>query len=63
MTETRVVTSAQLPLRVHEPKDWPTLADYLAGQEKQYVTRVLHACGGDKVKAAAALGLDPTRIP
>ncbi|MDD3179305.1 MAG: response regulator [Opitutaceae bacterium] len=59
---TRVVTSAQLPLRVHEPKDWPTLADYLAGQEKQYVARMVHACGGDKVKAATLLGIDPKKI-
>jgi DNA-binding NtrC family response regulator len=60
--EARVITSAQLPLRVHELKDWPTLADYLAGQEKQYVARVLHACGGDKAKAAQALGIDPTKL-
>ncbi len=61
-SETRVITSAQLPLRVHEVKDWPSLADYLAGQEKQYVARVLHACGGDKAKAGKALGIDPTKI-
>ncbi|MBA4136322.1 MAG: hypothetical protein C0518_03285 [Opitutus sp.] len=61
-SETRVITSAQLPLRVHELKDWPTLADYLAGQEKQYVARVLHACGGDKAKAGRALGVDPTKL-
>jgi two-component system response regulator HydG len=61
-TESRVITSAQLPLRVHELKDWPTLADYLSGQEKQYVARVLHASGGDKVKAAKALGVDPTQL-
>jgi len=60
--ETRVITSAQLPLRVHELKDWPTLADYLAGQEKQYIARVLHAAGGDKAKAAKALGVDMDRI-
>jgi DNA-binding NtrC family response regulator len=61
-TESRVITSAQLPLRVHELKDWPTLADYLAGQEKHYVARVLHASGGDKVKAAKTLGIDPARL-
>ncbi|MEJ1974227.1 MAG: sigma 54-interacting transcriptional regulator [Lacunisphaera sp.] len=63
LTESRVITSAQLPLRVHELKDWPTLADYLAGQEKQYIARILHASGGDKIKAAKALGIDPTRLP
>lgn len=60
--EARVITSAQLPLRVHELKDWPALADYLAGQEKQYVARVLHACGGDKAKAAKVLGIEPTKL-
>jgi two-component system response regulator HydG len=61
-TETRVITSAQLPLRVQDMKQWPTLADYLAGQEKQYIARVLHACQGDKVRAARALGVEPTRF-
>ncbi|HEX3161705.1 MAG TPA: sigma-54 dependent transcriptional regulator [Pseudolabrys sp.] len=61
-TESRVITSAQLPLRVHELKDWPTLEDFLAGQEKQYIARVLHASGGDKVRAAKALGIDPTQL-
>jgi two-component system, NtrC family, response regulator HydG len=61
-TETRVVTSAQLPLRVHELKHWPTLADYLAAKEKLYVARVLRATGGDKAKAAQLLGIDPSRF-
>lgn len=57
-TETRIITSAQLPLRVHELTQWPTLADYLAGQEKQYIARVLHACQGDRARAALALDID-----
>jgi DNA-binding NtrC family response regulator len=61
-TETRVITSAQLPLRIHELKDWPTLADYLVGQEKQYIARVLHACQGDKARAAKTLGIDASRL-
>ncbi|MDQ5979591.1 MAG: two-component system, NtrC family, response regulator HydG [Verrucomicrobiota bacterium] len=61
-TEARVVTSAQLPLRLHELKDWPKLADYLAGQEKLYITRVLNACQGDKAKAAKILGVDPGQL-
>ncbi len=60
--ETRVVTSAQLPLRVHDLKDWPSLADYLSGQEKQYIARVLHACGDDRTAAAQALGIDPSKL-
>ncbi len=58
-SEERVITSAQLPLRVHEVSNWPNLADYLAGQERQYCARVLHACAGDKIKAAEILGIDP----
>jgi len=61
-TETRVITSAQIPLRVHELKDWPTLADYLSGQERQYIARVLNASAGDKARAAKALGIDPARL-
>ncbi|MFZ5494340.1 MAG: sigma-54-dependent transcriptional regulator [Verrucomicrobiota bacterium] len=61
-TETRVITSAQLPLRVQDMKQWPTLAEYLAGQEKQYIARVLNACQGDKARAAKALGIDPARL-
>ncbi|HVU16844.1 MAG TPA: response regulator [Candidatus Didemnitutus sp.] len=61
-SETRVITSAQLPLKVHEVKNWPALADYLAGQEKLYLARVLHACRGDKAKAAAVLGVDLAKL-
>ena len=61
-TETRVVTSAQLPLRIHELKDWPSLAEYLAGQEKQYLARALYACHGDKPRAAQTLGIEVSRF-
>jgi len=61
-TETRVVTSAQLPLRLRELKNWPTLAEYLAGQEKQYVDQVLHTCKGNKAAAAKVLGVDGSKL-
>ena len=61
-TETRVITRAQLPLHLHELKDWPTLADYLAAQEVEYITRMLRACQDDKARAAAALGIDISRL-
>ncbi len=61
-TETRVITSAQLPLRLRDMKDWPNLADYLAGQEKLHIARVLNACQGDKAKAARILGVDLSRL-
>ncbi len=57
-TEARVVTSEQLPMRLRELKDWPKLADYLAGQQRQYIDMVLRACRGDTGLAAKVLGTD-----
>lgn len=61
-SETRVVTSAQLPLRLRELKHWPTLNEYLSGQEKQYIDHVLHTCKGDKAAAAKVLGVELSRL-
>lgn len=61
-SETRVVTSAQLPLRLRELKSWPTLAEYLVGQEKQYIDHVIAMCKGDKAAAAKILGVDVTKL-
>ncbi|HVU33892.1 MAG TPA: response regulator [Opitutaceae bacterium] len=61
-TESRVITSQQLPLRLRELKHWPALAEYLAGQEKQYVDLVVHACRGDKAAAAKVLGIDVAKL-
>ncbi|MFT3783760.1 MAG: sigma 54-interacting transcriptional regulator [Nibricoccus sp.] len=60
--ETRVVTSQELPLRLKEVKKWPSLADYLAGQQKQYIDMVVRACGDDKAKAAKVLGIEAAKI-
>ncbi|MBE7540366.1 MAG: sigma-54-dependent Fis family transcriptional regulator [Opitutaceae bacterium] len=57
-TDVRIVTSQQLPMRLREVRQWPNLADYLAGQQKQYTERVVHALGGDRVAAAKILGVD-----
>lgn len=61
-TEARVITSQQLPLRLRELHRWPSLSDYLAGQEKQYIDMVLHACRGDKAAAAKVLGVDQSQL-
>lgn len=61
-TETRVITSQQLPMRLRELKHWPTLSEYLAGQEKQYIDMVLHACHGKKADAAKVLGVDVAKL-
>ncbi len=61
-TESRVITSQQLPLRLRELKHWPTLTEYLAGQQKQYIDMVVHACQGDKAAAAKVLGVDQATL-
>jgi two-component system, NtrC family, response regulator HydG len=61
-TETRVMTSEQLPLRLRQLENWPTLAEFTAGQEKQYMDRVLHACRGDRAVAAKVLGIDVAKL-
>jgi two-component system response regulator HydG len=61
-TETRVMTSEQLPLRLRQLENWPTLKEFTAGQEKQYMDRVLHACRGDKAVAAKVLGIDVAKL-
>jgi DNA-binding NtrC family response regulator len=61
-TETRVVTSQQLPLRLRELKHWPSLTEFLAGQEKQYIDHVLTTCKGDKAAAAKVLGIDVSKL-
>jgi two-component system, NtrC family, response regulator HydG len=61
-TESRVITSQQLPLRLKELKHWPTLAEYLAGQQKHYVDLVSHACRNDKASAAKVLGVDVAQL-
>ncbi|HEY0943969.1 MAG TPA: sigma-54 dependent transcriptional regulator [Opitutaceae bacterium] len=60
--EARIVTSQQLPMRLKEVKHWPSLADYLAGQRKQYIDMVVHACRGDKAAAAKVLGVDAGQL-
>lgn len=61
-TESRVITSQQLPLRLRELQQWPTLAQYLAGQEKQYIDLVLHACRDDKPTAAKVLDVAAAKL-
>lgn len=61
-TDARIVTSQQLPMRLREVKQWPNLSDYLAGQQKQYVERVIHALGGDRMAAAKVLGVDVSTL-
>ena len=52
----------RLPPGQREVKNWPTLAEYLAGQEKQYIDHVLHASREDKSAAAKVLGVDEGKL-
>lgn len=61
-SETRVATSEQLPMRLKELQRWPSLKDYLAGQQRQYMEMVLHACRGDRAAAAKVLGVEPAAL-
>lgn len=61
-TETRVISSRQLPMRLREMTDWPSLADYLAGQEKEYIATVLNACKDDKALALKILKCDASKM-
>jgi DNA-binding NtrC family response regulator len=61
-SETRVITAEQLPMNLHDLKDYPSLEEYLRGQKQQYVARVLAACGGDREKAAEVLGCKASEV-
>lgn len=61
-TENRIITAAQFPLRLNQLRDWPKLAEYLAGQRRQYTTTVLNACRGDRKTAAEILGISEAEL-
>lgn len=60
--EDRIVTAAQLPAKLKSLDEWQNLASFLAEHEAAYIRRVLHACGGDKKKAASVLECAMERI-
>ena len=61
-SESRLVTLDQLPLRVREIRHWPSLAEYLATQERHYIGMVLGATHGDRDAAAKVLGVHVDRL-
>lgn len=61
-SDSRVISSRQLPLRLRQLADWPALEDYLAGQEKEYISTVLNACHDDRELAARILKCDPSKL-
>ncbi|WP_221032215.1 sigma-54-dependent transcriptional regulator [Actomonas aquatica] len=61
-TEARLISAEQLPMRLKELSQWPSLADHLAEQRKQYIEMVLHACRGDRGEASRVLGIDISEL-
>lgn len=61
-TDSRVISSRVLPMRLRELSDWPSLADYLEGQKREYIAMVLKACDNDRARAAKILQVDPSEI-
>lgn len=60
--DTKTLTAAQLPDHLRDLKGMPTLAEFLAQEERSYIERILRACRGDKAKAAKVLGVDAAKI-
>jgi two-component system, NtrC family, response regulator HydG len=60
--DSKTITAAQLPDRLRDLKDIPSLADYLAQEEKAYIERIVRACRGDKAKAAKVLRVEVAKI-
>ncbi len=61
-SESRVISAEQLPMRLKEMSQWPSLADHLAEQRRQYIEMVLHACRGDRGEASRVLGIDASEL-
>ena len=61
-SETKVITAAQLPERLRDLKDWPTLDVYLEAQRIEYIERVLRVCRSDRAKASKVLGIDASKL-
>jgi DNA-binding NtrC family response regulator len=61
-SESRLISSRQLPQRLRDLSDWPSLDDYVSGQEREYISMVLHTCRNDVEQAARILKCDPSRI-
>ena len=61
-TESRMITADQLPMRLKDLSQWPSLADHLAEQRRQYVDMVLRACRGDRGEASRVLGIEPSEL-
>jgi len=61
-SESRLISSRHLPMRLRDLSDWPSLEDYLTGQEREYISMVLHTCRNEVDRAAQILKCDPSRI-
>jgi DNA-binding NtrC family response regulator len=61
-SDSRVISSKQLPLKLHDLATWPSLEAYLEGQEQEYTHRVLSACKEDSDLATQILKCERERF-
>ncbi len=61
-SESRLISSRQLPMRLRDLSDWPSLEDYVTGQEREYISIVLHTCRNDVERASEILKCDPSKF-
>jgi DNA-binding protein Fis len=61
-TDSRMFGADQLPMRLKELGQWPSLDHYLAEKKQEYVEMVLRTCRGDRSEAARVLGVDVSSL-
>lgn len=61
-TESRLIGPDQLPMKLNDVEGWPNLEAFLEKQKAAYIQRVLHACKGDKERAARILGCEVDKV-
>lgn len=57
------IQAEDLPDRIRENKNWPSLSEFIEQASTEYKHRILRACFGDAEKASSILGCDLSEIP
>lgn len=61
-TKERVIRKDQIPLRIQDISNWPTMEEYLSERKVHYIRSVVQACQGDQKRAAEILKVDAAEI-
>ncbi|MBL4576711.1 MAG: sigma-54-dependent Fis family transcriptional regulator [Opitutaceae bacterium] len=61
-SDSRVISSKQLPLKLHDLATWPSLEAYLDGQEEEYTQLILSVCNDDIELATQVLKCSPEKF-